>query len=64
MATIQPMQEQQHLMQDQLSQLEATITLVGESAQVAMPQVATNHHVNQSEWREWPLVDCDDFMNT
>ena len=41
---------------------EATITLVGDSAQLAMEQVAANQRVNPSEWSDWPLVDCDEFQ--
>ena len=46
----------------QLLELEATITLVGESAQLAMGQVAANQHNNPSVWSDWSLVGCDEFQ--
>ena len=65
MSTIKPVQESHLLFQEQLRELEATIALVGESANLAMETIGANGactHKCTSDESEWSRVECQEFQ--
>ena len=63
MSIIRPVQESHLLFQEQLREVEATISLVGESATLAMETIVANGaciHKCTSDESDWSLMECEE----